>query len=122
MGSQMAISLSALGAGRSLPPRKIPGTYFCQRLSRPRGHNAAGRIRSIEKSNDLIGIRSRDLPACSIVRVLLCSTMCKMEVSIYQKVFQGYEPITEDHVTEKSETAMRLSLPHIIISLRNLTR
>jgi hypothetical protein len=27
----------------------------------------AGRIRSIEKSNDLIGIRTRDLPACSIV-------------------------------------------------------
>jgi hypothetical protein len=27
----------------------------------------AGRIRSIEKSNDLIGIRTRDLPACSVV-------------------------------------------------------
>jgi hypothetical protein len=27
----------------------------------------AGRIRSIEKSSDLIGTRTRDLPACSIV-------------------------------------------------------
>jgi hypothetical protein len=27
----------------------------------------AGRIRSTEKSRDLIGIRTRDLPACSIV-------------------------------------------------------
>jgi hypothetical protein len=27
------------------PPRKIPGTHFCWRLSRPQGHNAAGRIR-----------------------------------------------------------------------------
>jgi hypothetical protein len=27
----------------------------------------AGRIRSIEKSNDLIGIRTHDLPACSVV-------------------------------------------------------
>jgi hypothetical protein len=36
-------------------PRKIPGTHFCQRLSRPQGHNAAGRITSIEKSNDFIG-------------------------------------------------------------------
>jgi hypothetical protein len=27
----------------------------------------AGRVRSIEKSNDLIRIRSHDLPACSIV-------------------------------------------------------
>jgi hypothetical protein len=31
------------------------------------GHSAAGRIRSVEKSNDLIGIWTRDFPACSIV-------------------------------------------------------
>jgi hypothetical protein len=30
-------------------------------------HSAAGRIRWIEKSNDLIGNQTRDLPACSIV-------------------------------------------------------
>jgi hypothetical protein len=63
----MAVKLSALCAGRPLPPRKIPGTHICQRLSRPQGHNAAGRIRSIEKSNDPIGNKTRDLPACSIV-------------------------------------------------------
>jgi hypothetical protein len=49
-------------------PRKIPDNHFCYRLSRPKGHSAAGRIRLIEKkSNDLIGIRTRDLPPCSIV-------------------------------------------------------
>jgi hypothetical protein len=37
------------------PPREIPGTHFCYRLSRPQGHSAAGKIKSIEKSNDLIG-------------------------------------------------------------------
>jgi hypothetical protein len=33
------------------------------------GHSAAGKIRSIEKkkSNDLIGNRTRGLPACNIV-------------------------------------------------------
>jgi hypothetical protein len=36
-------------------------------LSRPQGHSAGGRLRSIEKSNDLIGNRTRDLPACIIV-------------------------------------------------------
>jgi hypothetical protein len=45
VGSQMALRLSALSAGRALHPRKIPGTHFCYRLS----HSAAGRIRSIEK-------------------------------------------------------------------------
>jgi hypothetical protein len=31
------------------------------------GHSAAGRIRSIEKYNDLIGNRTRDLQVCTIV-------------------------------------------------------
>jgi hypothetical protein len=48
-------------------PRKIPGTHFCWRLIRPQGHSAAGRIRPIEKSNDLIENRTRDRPVCSIV-------------------------------------------------------
>jgi hypothetical protein len=44
-------------------PRTNPGIRFCQRLSRPQGCSAAERIGSIEKSNDLIGNRTRDLPA-----------------------------------------------------------
>jgi hypothetical protein len=63
----MAVKLSALGAGRPLTPQEIPDSHFCQRLSRSQGHRVAGKIRSIEKSTDLIGFRSRDLPACSIV-------------------------------------------------------
>jgi hypothetical protein len=27
-----------------LPPRKIPGTHFCYRPSRPQGHSVAGRL------------------------------------------------------------------------------
>jgi hypothetical protein len=51
----------------------LPGTFHkLGHLSTPvwkgpQGHSAAGRIRSTEKSNDLIGNRTRDLPACSIV-------------------------------------------------------
>jgi hypothetical protein len=48
-----------------LPLKKIPGTHFCQRLSRPQGHSAAGRIRSVQKCNDLNKKWTRDLPACS---------------------------------------------------------
>jgi hypothetical protein len=57
----MAVRLSASRAVRPLPPGKF------LLLSRPQGHSAAGSIRSIEKSNDLIGIRTDELPACSIV-------------------------------------------------------
>jgi hypothetical protein len=54
---------------RLLPftPRKIPGTHFSSRLSRMKGHSEAGRIRSIEKSNDLTGNRTHDLLAYRIV-------------------------------------------------------
>jgi hypothetical protein len=65
----MAVRLSASRAGRPpFTPRKIPGTHLYQRLSRPQGHSAAGRISSFEKkSNELIWNRTRDLSACSIV-------------------------------------------------------
>ena len=36
--------LSALRTGCFLPPGNTPGTHFCQRLSRPQGHSATGRI------------------------------------------------------------------------------
>jgi hypothetical protein len=68
----MAVRLTALRAGRSVgrPPfirRKISGTHLCQRLNRPKGHNAAGRITSIEKSSDIIVNGIRDLAACSSI-------------------------------------------------------
>jgi hypothetical protein len=47
------------------------------------GHSGAGRIRSNEKSKDLIGNRTRDLPACSIVpqpTTLLRAPLCDMYV------------------------------------------
>jgi hypothetical protein len=36
-------------------------------MGRPKGHSAAGRVRLIETSNDLIGYGIRNLPACNIV-------------------------------------------------------
>ena len=37
-------------------------------LSQPQGHSAAGRIMSMKNSNETIGNRTRDLPACSAVQ------------------------------------------------------
>jgi hypothetical protein len=50
-----------------LPPGNIPGTHFWQRLSHPQGHGVTRRIMSMKNSNDTIGNRARDLPACSAV-------------------------------------------------------
>jgi hypothetical protein len=63
----MAVRLSALRAGRPLPPGRFLVLISVKSLSRPQDHNAAGRIRSVEKSSDLIGNRTRDIPACSVV-------------------------------------------------------
>jgi hypothetical protein len=43
-------------AGHHLPPGRFPVLISVKRLSRPQGHSVAGRIRSIEKSNDLIRV------------------------------------------------------------------
>ena len=61
------LRLSGLGTGRLYPPEKIPGTHFCQRLSRPQGHRVAEWIMSMKNSNEPIGNRTSDLPACSAV-------------------------------------------------------
>jgi hypothetical protein len=61
------VRLSTLRTGRLYPPGNIPGTHFCYRLSRPQDHSATGRIMSMKNSNDIIGSRTRDLPACSAV-------------------------------------------------------
>ena len=47
-----------------LSPVNIPGTHFCQRLSRLQGHSATGKDYVDEKFH---GDRNRDLPSCSAV-------------------------------------------------------
>jgi hypothetical protein len=99
-------------ASASFTHRNIPGTYFCYRLSRPQGHSAAGRIRSIKKANGLIRNRTRDLPAGSIVpqpttlqRVLL---IFKLNYIIYLRqetiiLFQCKENIIETWIRRRGE-------------------
>ena len=61
------VTLSDLGTCHLYRPGIIASTHFCQRLSRSQGHSVVRRIISLENSNDTIGNRTRDLPACSEV-------------------------------------------------------
>jgi hypothetical protein len=44
-----------------LSPENISCTHFCYRLSRPKGHSAAGMTVSMKISNETLGNRTRDL-------------------------------------------------------------
>ena len=61
------VRLLAVRTGRLYPLIDIPGIHFCYRMIRPQGHSAAGRTKSMKNSNDSIGNRIRDPPACSVV-------------------------------------------------------
>ena len=50
-----------------LPPGNTPGTHFCQRLLRPQGHSAIGRIMSMKNSSDTIWNRLLSLMALIIL-------------------------------------------------------
>jgi hypothetical protein len=67
----MEMKLPASRAGRILLARNICslyGTPFCQRLSKPQGLVRLERLGQLnkQKSDDLIGTRTRDFPACTI--------------------------------------------------------
>ena len=58
-----------------LHPGNTPGTHFCQRLSRPQGHSAIGRIMSMKNSNDTIWIIFICTVCYSVLRVYIISSI-----------------------------------------------
>jgi hypothetical protein len=60
------VRLSALRTGR-LYPRNYSWYSYLLESESTQGHSAAGMIMSMKNSNDIIGNRTRDLPACSAV-------------------------------------------------------
>jgi hypothetical protein len=72
-------------------PKKIPGTHVYYRLSPPQGHSVAGRIRPIEKSNDLIRNKTSDLPLCNIVpRPTTLQQAPSITIYVYIKPLDDY--------------------------------
>ena len=89
------VRLSALYTGRLYPPGNIPDIHLCQRLSRPLGHNQAGRIMSIKKfqwhhweSNPRPPGLYRSVQSIAPPRV-------RMSVSISFTLVTGFRGITE---------------------------
>jgi hypothetical protein len=70
-GPMKVVRLTALHTGHLYPPGKIPGTHFCESLSRSQDHSAAGGNKSMKIFNYAMGKRTRDLPGCSAVPDLI---------------------------------------------------
>ena len=66
----------------TVPPRDIPVTHFCQKLSRPQGHNEAGRIMSKKNYNYPVGNRSSYVPACSAVPIPTALSLSDFNLTI----------------------------------------
>jgi hypothetical protein len=71
----MAVGLSSLRADRRFTPQKhyvsASGTHFCWKLSKPQALVRPEELGKSIKIIHLIGSRSRDLGACSIVSLPL---------------------------------------------------
>jgi hypothetical protein len=69
--TQVTVELSALNNRRRSTPQKhyfsAPGTHLRHRLSKPQGLVRPEGLGNLKKFSDLVGSRTRNLPACSIV-------------------------------------------------------
>ena len=90
-----AVRLSALRTGCFYTPGNIPGIHFCQRLSRPQGHSAAGRIMSMKNSD---GNRTRELPACSAVPLLINVNGCYWQRQNFTQSFWHQTPMAQNTI------------------------
>ena len=99
-----------------LPHWKCSWTHFCYWLSRSQGHSAAGRIISMKTFKDIIGNRTRDLPACSAVsqptappRAPFLSWIYLFDVGIILSTLAIFRAVSRRHLaTESPETLYRL--------------
>jgi hypothetical protein len=75
--TQMAVTLCALHTDRASPPpppRKIPTTDFCYRMSRPQDHSAAGR-------NQMTSAGIEPAPNVPVCMLATRSAACRFSVS-----------------------------------------
>ena len=101
----MVVWMSTLRTSHFLPPQNNPGTHFCQRLSRPQGHSAIGRIMSMTPSgiepappdlqrNTLTTVLSRSLVNWLPTRIFRCLIWKKQDKFLCSKMFKIYlQPI-----------------------------
>jgi hypothetical protein len=88
-----------------LSSENTPGAHISQRLSRPQGHSASGRIILLKNSNDTIGNRTRNLPIYSVVLL-----------NRYNIKYGNVLLLTQGRLMEHSEEKNHFSTVHTLTS------
>jgi hypothetical protein len=87
ISSQMAVSWSALSAGRRSTPQKhyfsASGTHLCWRLSKPQSLVRPEGVGKVIKIIHLIGSRTRDLSICNEVPYYHTNTCLLIKYAFY---------------------------------------
>jgi hypothetical protein len=105
----MAVRLSALLPGPALPPERSSGTHLYQELSKPQGIVQLEGLGKSRKIKYLIGLRYRDLPACSIAPqpstplYFHFYTMSKLQRYALRKFIKMYLFVLFIHKLEESD-------------------
>ena len=91
------VRLSALSTGHLYPLRKYTWYSFLLEAESPQGSSTAGRIKSMKNSNDTIGNRTRDLPACSAMPQWTAPQRAvrRNEVPLFSKLKGSKNPHTQ---------------------------
>ena len=95
----------------SLPPSKYSWYSFIDWVNQ--GHSATGRIMSMKNSNDTIGNRTRDLPACCMTKYIWW-TNCfyvygKYELNVPRNYFVlNKEPVRKNRLVWSNQTSDKL--------------
>jgi len=61
------VRLSAIRTSRFTPAGDIPDTHFCYRLSRPQGHSATRRIKSVQNGKTDAALRNISITRSSFM-------------------------------------------------------
>ena len=95
------VRLSDICTGRLYPPRNIPGTYFCQKLSRPQDHGITSSRTEPATFRLVPQCLTNCATACSCIREVPCSNLVQtkrhhwlntMSITIVHRDVPGVNP------------------------------
>jgi hypothetical protein len=122
IGSLIVVRLPASRTCSALLPQtffSVSGTHFYQRLSKPKSLVRLEALGKLKTVNDLIGSRTRDLPACSIVPqpTTLPRDLSNVNQSVFKSLYQYESEVNSQLLTQLTQLLTETSTRNINITM-----